>query len=243
MAVSQGSASAAMTAATCSSASEMLPCRARNSAASAWQRTGTSVAAGSVVVSNRDFVLARYNSDGTLDSTFGVSGTVTTDFAGGDDMANALVVQTDGKLVAAGSALMSNIDFALARYNTDGTLDTGFGAGGTVTTDFAGMADAASALVVRGGMLVAAGSATAPTDPGSFNDFALARYNPNGTLDAGFGAGGKVTTDITGNGFYSRDRANALAVQDDGKLVAAGDAAANLRVGVSDFGMVRYRAL
>jgi uncharacterized delta-60 repeat protein len=205
------------------------------------QTDGKLVVAGFAVA---DFVLARYNPDGTPDTTFGVGGTVTTDFAGSSDLASALVVQTDGRLVAAGEAFLpvGSYDFALARYNTDGTLDTGFGTGGKVTTDFAGMSDAAFALVVHGDMLVAAGSATEPTDPGSLNDFALAKYNPNGTLDEGFGSGGKVTTDITGSGFYSRDRANALAVQDDGKLVAAGTAGENLRHGFSDFGLARYRA-
>jgi uncharacterized delta-60 repeat protein len=202
------------------------------------QADGKLVAAGSVVVSNNDFALARYNSDGTLDTAFGVGGTVTTDFAGMFDVANALVAQTDGKLVAAGSAVVSNDDFALARYNSDGTLDTGFGAGGKATTDFAGRFDAANALIVQSGMLVAAGTATID----SSSDFALARYNQNGTLDAGFGTGGKVTTDITGNGLYKGDGAHALAVQADGKLVAAGYAANNLKGGISDFGLVRYRA-
>ena len=205
------------------------------------QTDGKLVTAGG----NGDFVLARYDSDGTLDTTFGVGGTVTTDFAGGYDAANALVVQADGKLVAAGLAVVPVVDsdFALARYNSDGTLDTGFGTGGKVTTDFAGRGDWASALVVQNGMLVAAGSTTGPaTYYVSHTDFALARYNPNGTLDAGFGTGGKVTTDITGSSGYAGDQANALAVQENGKLVAAGDADRNRKVGLSDFGLVRYRA-
>jgi hypothetical protein len=70
----------------------------------------------------------------------------------------------------------------------------------------------------------------------------LGGADPNGTLDAGFGNGGKVSTDITPDNLYSFDRANALAVQGDGKLVAAGMAGENLRFGVSDFGLVRYRA-
>jgi uncharacterized delta-60 repeat protein len=192
-----------------------------------------------------DFVLVRYDSDGTLDITFGAGGTVTTDFAGGYDGAYALVVQADGKLVAAGVAAVPVVgsDFALARYNSDGTLDTGFGTGGKVTTDFAGKGDWAHALVVQNGMLVAAGTTTGPTTYNiSYTDFALARYNPNGTLDAGFGTGGKVTTDITGSSGYAGDQANALAVQENGKLVAAGDADRNRKLGLSDFGLVRYQA-
>ncbi|HEX5880137.1 MAG TPA: delta-60 repeat domain-containing protein, partial [Actinomycetota bacterium] len=150
-------------------------------------------------------------------------GTVTTDIGGGDDVARALAVQADGKLVAAGVApTATGSDFALARYNPNGTLDASFGAGGTVTTDLIG---GANALVVQAdGKLVAAGVAG--------QDFGLARYNPNGTLDASFGAGGTVTTDIAGDS----DAAQALAVQADGKLVAAGGAGPG-----GDFALARYR--
>jgi uncharacterized delta-60 repeat protein len=98
-----------------------------------------------------------------LDPSFGTGGTVTTDLIGGAD---ALVVQVDGKLVAAGVA---GEDFGLARYNPNGTLDPSFGTGGTVTTDFAGTSDNAFALAVQAdGKLVAAG--------GAGSDFAMARY-------------------------------------------------------------------
>jgi uncharacterized delta-60 repeat protein len=177
------------------------------------------------------FALARYNPDGTLDTTFGTGGTVTTDFPGGGD-ANALAVQADGKLVAAGSTEFFAVDFAVARYNPDGSLDTSFGTGGQVVTDVDGT-DRASALALQGGKLVAGGlsfSATAGTN----GDFGLVRYNPDGTLDTSFGAGGKVTTDFVG----FTDWAFALAVQ-GGKLVAAGRAGFE---GNDDFGLVRYNA-
>jgi uncharacterized delta-60 repeat protein len=124
-----------------------------------------------------DFALARYRQNGTLDPTFGAGGKVTTDVSGGalggDDLVNALVVQ-DGRLVAAGFAFPgSSFDFAVARYRQNGTLDAAFGAGGTVTTDFAGGEDRAEALVVQGGRLVAAGS-TITASAGQ--KFALARY-------------------------------------------------------------------
>lgn len=106
---------------------------------------------------------------GDLDPSFGTGGTVTTTDLPGP--ANALVVQADGKLVAAGAAPgPGQGNFGLARYNANGALDPSFGTGGKVTTDFA---DEANALVVQGGKLVAGGSAS--TTP--FNrDFALARY-------------------------------------------------------------------
>jgi uncharacterized delta-60 repeat protein len=177
------------------------------------------------------FALARYNPDGTLDTTFGTGGKVTTDFPGGGD-ANALAVQADGKLVAAGSTEFFAVDFAVARYNPDGSLATSFGTGGQVVTDVDGT-DRASALALQGGKLVAGGlsfSATAGTN----GDFGLVRYNPDGTLDTSFGAGGRVTTDFVG----FTDWAFALAVQ-GGKLVAAGRAGFE---GNDDFGLVRYNA-
>jgi uncharacterized delta-60 repeat protein len=138
------------------------------------QADGKLVLAGFAVgpAGSFDFALARYNPDGTLDPSFGTGGTVTTDFANGDDFARALVVQANGKLVAAGPATTATgQDFALARYNPDGTLDPNFGTGGTVTTDFAG-GDLADALVMQAdSKLVAAGEAGLLCC-----DFALVRY-------------------------------------------------------------------
>ena len=161
------------------------------------------------------FALARYNPDGTLDPTFGSGGKVVTAI-GSVGGARALALQPDGKLVAAGwSDGGSNYDFTLARYNPDGSLDSGFGSGGVVTTAIGSGWDVAYALVLQpDGKLVAAGD----SDNGSNHDFALARYNPNGTLDSGFGSGGVVTTAI-GSGWAT---AYALALQPDGRLVAAG---------------------
>jgi uncharacterized delta-60 repeat protein len=191
------------------------------------QADGKLVVAGSAFTgAGVDFAVARYNPDGTLDANFGTGGKVTTDFAGGFDQANALIVQADGKLVVAGSTEFTAIDFALARYNPDGTLDASFGTGGQVVTDLGGT-DRAFALAVQGGKLVAAGL-TFTTN----GDFGLVRYNADGTLDASFGAGGKVTTDFAG----FTDWAFALAVQ-GGKLVAAGRAGFE---GNDDFALVRY---
>jgi uncharacterized delta-60 repeat protein len=162
---------------------------------------------------------------GDLDPTFGSGGKVTTD-VGGSDGAQAVAIQGDGKVVAAGLGNFAGPgtgDFALARYNPDGSLDTSFGSGGKVTTDFGGF-DAASAVAIQpDGKIIAAGRS------GS-GDFALARYNPDGSLDSSFGSGGKVTTDF--GGF---DSAFGVALQADGKIVAAGQGASS-----GDFALARY---
>jgi uncharacterized delta-60 repeat protein len=177
---------------------------------------------------------------GDLDPTFGSGGRVLTDLGGGDG-ASALVVQPDGKVVAAGGSTVnfalaryhpdgsllvaagaSTENFALARYHPDGSLDSGFGNGGVVLTDF-GAASGAEALVLQpDAKLVAAGRI-------SFlgtRDFALARYNADGSLDTSFDGDGRVLTDFGGP-------ARALLLQPDGKLVAAGRS-------FTDFALVRY---
>ena len=194
----------------------------------ALQPDGRIVVAGS---SGFDFALARYNPDGSLDSSFGVGGKVTTDFSGTgrfEEEAHAVALQPDGKIVVAGTADEvgpGDFDFALARYNLDGSLDSSFGVAGLVLTDLNGNGsfDEASALVLQpDGKIVVAGSVEAPRGPGlGFGvDFALARYNPDGSLDSSFGVAGVVLTDLNGNGSF--DRAHAVALQPDGKIVVAG---------------------
>ncbi|PYE47913.1 putative Ig domain-containing protein, partial [Deinococcus yavapaiensis] len=195
------------------------------------QSDGKLVAAGYAVNgSSWDVALVRYNSNGTLDTTFGSNGKVITPIGTSDDIASALVVQSDGKLVAAGYTYNgTTYDFALVRYNSNGTLDTTFGSGGKITTPIGTSDDIASALVVQSdGKLVAAGYAN-----DSNTDVALVRYNSNGTLDTTFGSGGKITTPIGTSGGI----ANALVVQSDGKLVAAGYA---VNGWTYDFALVRY---
>jgi uncharacterized delta-60 repeat protein len=209
---------------------------------------GTSIAAASALVRQPDgrlvaagysypgspsvFALARYNPDGSLDTSFNGTGKVTTTIGTSGDFAHALVLQPDGKLVAAGeSATGSQYGFALARYNPGGSLDTSFNGTGKVTTAF-GAADSAHALVLQpDGKLVAAGSSLA----GSQFVFALARYNPNGSLDTSFNGTGKVTTAFG----TSQDEVDALVLQPDGKLVAAGFS----KVGSQNvFALARYNA-
>jgi uncharacterized delta-60 repeat protein len=154
---------------------------------------------------------------GILDNTFGTNGVVTTGINNIDDEINALKVQGDGKIVAAGQSLLGSgvNQFALVRYNTDGSLDTTFGTGGIVTTQIGTGGCIADALVIQtDNKMLAAGYAAI----GSVNQFALVRYNTDGSLDTTFGTGGIVTTTISDYG----DGISDLGLQSDGKLVAAG---------------------
>ena len=181
-----------------------------------------------------DVALARYNADGSLDTSFGVGGKVITDF-GGHDESTAVVALPDGRVVIAGFTITfdGRENVILARYQADGSLDSTFGVGGKVVTDVPGIAKAFALAVQPDGKLVVAGIAGQL----GYDDlnFALARYNPDGSLDTSFGAGGTVNSDIDG----TNDQANALAVLANGKLVTAGVAADPL-TGRSDTALARY---
>ena len=179
-----------------------------------------------------DFGLARYNTDGTPDITFGTGGKVTTDFGGTFDLALDVAIQADSKIVAAGFTDASGTrDFALARYNANGSLDVNFGPGGRVTTNFGGTRDQANGLAIQADdKIVAAGVSNAS----GARDFALARYNTDGTLDISFGTGGRVTTDFGGG-----DGGNAVAFEPKGKIVVAGSSNAS---STFDFALARYSA-
>ncbi|WP_300329058.1 DUF4347 domain-containing protein, partial [Accumulibacter sp.] len=161
--------------------------------------------------SNSDFALVRYNTDGSLDASFGSGGKVTTAIGSGNEQAMGLAVQADGRIVLAG---WSGSDFALARYNTDGSLDASFGTGGKVVTSYGANSGAYSVAVQPDGKIVLAGSIW----NGSNYDVAVLRYNTNGTLDAGFGSAGKVTTAVGTGHDFSYD----LALQADGRIVLTG---------------------
>jgi len=182
------------------------------------QPDGKIVAAGTTYhETDYDFALARYNADGTLDTTFNSNGTVSTPIGTSDDIAFSLVLQQDGKVIAAGATYNgSDEDFALARYKTDGNLDTSFNSTGTVTTALGAGDDVAySVLLQPDSQIVAAGYSYRGPD----NDFALARYNTDGTLDSTFGDQGVVRTDFD-NG--STEQAYAAAITPKGKIVLAG---------------------
>lgn len=173
----------------------------------------------------QDFGLARFKPNGQLDDTFGNGGRVITAIGSGQSTLGVrdLVIQGDGKILVAGFA---NFKFALARYNSDGSLDPGFGSG---SGKVLGPDGAAAAVVIQcDGKIVAADSSTF-TD----SDFRLVRFNTDGALDNSFGNQGIVSTDFGGS-----DHATALMLQSDCKLVAAG---INRRFGhYDDFALARY---
>ncbi len=177
--------------------------------------------------SDDDFALVRYNSDGSLDTTFGTDGIVTTDL-GDYDYGYAMVIASDNQIIVAGYTGSDNVDFALVRYNSDGSLDTTFDTDGKVTTDL-GSNDYGRALALQAdGKIVVAGYT------GNDNvDFALVRYNSDGSLDTTFDTDGQVTTDLGGE-----DNGLALAVQADGKLLVAGSSGTDN----DDFVLVRYNS-
>jgi uncharacterized delta-60 repeat protein len=182
--------------------------------------------------SNDDFALVRYNTDGTLDTTFDSDGKVTTATGSGNDEALSVAIDSDGKIVAAGLSYNgSNFDFALVRYNTDGTLDTTFDSDGKVITAIGGSNDYALVVAIQSdGKIVVAGYSRSG---GSNDDFALVRYNTDGSLDTSFDSDGKVTTAIGG----SNDYAWSVTIQSDGKIVAAGHSYMSSNY---DFTLARY---
>jgi len=184
---------------------------------------------------NNDFALARYNTNGSLDNTFDGDGKLTTDFGSGNDQPNALAIQSDGKIVVAGLASNgTNDDFALARYNTNGTLDNTFDGDGKLTTDFSSGIDRGFGVTIQSdGKIVVAGFVRIGTNN---DDFALARYNTDGTLDNTFDGDGKLTTAIGS----TNDQAYAIALQSDGKIVAAGAAQLGSSFDERNFALARY---
>jgi uncharacterized delta-60 repeat protein/uncharacterized repeat protein (TIGR01451 family) len=181
------------------------------------------IVVGGYAVNNsgdKDFALVRYNYDGTLDTTFGAGGKVTTDFNGTSDRIWAVTLQSDGKIVAAGETVSSVFagtnDIAIARYNgTDGSLDLTFGGTGKVTTDHGGGANnSAYAVTMSGTNIVVAG-----TENVSGNlDFMVARYTTAGLLDPTFGTLGVATTGFSGG----NDVARAVAIDSGGNVVVGG---------------------
>jgi len=180
--------------------------------------------------SGNDFAIARFNGNGTLDSSFGAGGVVMLDMGSDSDSVNAIAVQGDGKIVVAGETTRSatSTDFALARLNSNGSLDATFGSGGTVVTDLSGDTDQLNAMkIAADGSIVVGGWSYVD----GFPQFTLARYSNLGAMmgnaSASFAMG------------YSQ--AQSIALASDGSVYAGG-MLYDFSTGQRDFGVAHFMA-
>ncbi len=211
-------------------------------AALAVQSDGRIVVAANVTAADgsRQIGVARLAPNGALDPTFGINGRVITSFPGIANLAEALAIQSDGKIVVAGSTVEVAVgpvnvrgDMAIVRFNANGSLDTSFGNGGLAKARFGQRFDSANAVAIQGdGKIVAAGIATFFFNP----RFGLARFNTDGSLDTSFDFDGKVDSPFGGGEIGIGSFATALSVLADGRIVAAGT------VGTNRLALVRYQA-
>lgn len=197
------------------------------------QKDGKIVVAGNVWNgSNADIAVARYNADGSIDSTFSSDGVLQTDIGNNEDNGKSIAIQSNGKIIVVGSTYnYANTDFVVIRYNADGTFDNTFGTNGILTANIGGNDDAAGVAIQADGKIVVTGSMYQFNDYDYSNtDFATIRYNSNGTLDNTFGKNGVVTTDLGNN-----DIAHAIIIESNGKIIVGGSSN-------SRFAVVRYTA-
>lgn len=204
------------------------------------QPDGKIVVAGQALFSSASskIMVMRYNANGTLDSSFDGDGIVLTDIFGFHSNATAVAVQPDGKIVAGGYGITpntSNSDFALVRYNTDGSPDTSFDGDGIVTTPVLAFDDYITDIVIQpDGKILAGGYSDTSENPIGFQDFALARFNANGSLDATFKGGGKFTYDFGGSEFVRE-----VLLQPDGQIIIAGSYG-NVGSTSGQFALIRF---
>ena len=179
-----------------------------------------------------DLAVARYNTNGSLDTSFGSRGVVLTDISSGAEYASSVAIQTDGKIVVTGYTYFGYY-FVVVRYNPNGSLDTTFNGTGKVITPIDNAYSFARSVAIQAdGKIVVAGNSGNSSDPDLNHPFTLVRYNTNGSLDTSFAHDGIVTTWVDS----SYGAAYAVAIQADGKIVAAGNCCSN------DLAVVRYNA-
>ena len=171
-----------------------------------------------------NFVIAKYNENDTLDTTFGNSGytsinfgTISNNLLVSEDSLSCLEIQADGKIVAGGFTYYNQSDFVLVRLNSNGSLDTSFGANGRVITDFGAGEEIRSIQILANGEIIASGNYYFNSD--SNQRIAIAKYNANGSLDTAFGTAGKTLFDINSN---QEVFVNSTELQSDNKLFVTG---------------------
>lgn len=203
----------------------------------ALQPDGKILLAGSVANAGTlwDYAVRRYNSDGSPDTTFGTGGLVSMDYGVQDEGALDLALQPDGKIILVGPA-----SFTVIRLNANGALDSTFGTNGKVTAT-QGVSDNATSVVVQpNGKILVGGRSLMPPATYFSHDFALMRFNSDGSLDSTFDSDGKIHTNLAGpdiNNEGPDEGIVALAIQPDGKVVAAGTFESH---GARYFALARY---
>lgn len=200
---------------------------------------------GKVVVGRRnesasdDFSVLRFNADGSLDASFDGDGRTSLDYPGIKGTTHVVLLQPDGKIVAAGTARNTAVNegtnFGLARYNPDGSVDPSFGVEGVVIHDLGGRNEISSIVQLADGRLVVAGSTDRGT--GACDDMAFAGFTADGRLDESFGTEGEVILDFHGSN--GCDRVHWLVEQPDGMLLAVGEATPSKTFTTEDMAVVR----
>lgn len=195
------------------------------------QSDGKILVAGTMATGSgeQDFCIVRFNADGSPDRNFGGTGFIFIDLVKTNDAAHSIAVLPDGKILVAGYSQDLNMhsDFAIARLTPTGELDETFGLGGHITTDIDDLGDEVNDMLVQDdGKILLAGSTRS-------GQFALARYNSNGTPDTLFGINEIMTTSPTGN-----DHCFAVTEQHNGKIIAAGTSKRSNK----DFTIARFNA-
>lgn len=194
------------------------------------QPDGKIVVTGNGYASPQDFTVVRYNPDGSLDNSFDGDGIVTLSLSDAGEFSNAIALQSDGKIVVAGDAIVDGeYHFGVVRLNTDGSPDNTFNGSGTVILDSTRSATAVA--IQSDGRIVIAGDATSDT----FFDFCTVRLNADGSPDTDWGSGGKVYSDMGGNADFPQD----IKIQPDGKILVAGYGSLDFGYGVE---MIRYNS-
>ncbi|WP_232705505.1 T9SS type A sorting domain-containing protein [Epilithonimonas sp. JDS] len=187
--------------------------------------------------SNRvDFIVIRLNADGSLDTSFNNTGKLTIAFGTGEDVAKAVTIQSDGKILVAGESFTGSYkDIAVARINTNGTLDTTFSDDGKLTTDVLGNDDYVRDIAInKDGKFAVTGYSYGPS---SAADFAVVKYNTNGSLDTSFSVDGKQVITLGPN----NDNPIGIAFQNDNKIIVGGAYFSSIN-NRDDFAIIRLNA-
>jgi uncharacterized delta-60 repeat protein len=178
--------------------------------------------------------LVRYNQNGSIDKTFGINGEVVID-ANISSTLHAIVLTTDNKIITAGS---DSKNFEIVKLNNNGSFDSSFGINGKVSTNFLGKDDEAYSVAIEpNNKIVAVG--TAFEQSGETTRIAVARYNPDGSLDSSFSYDGKVAKNIS---YYHFDDGYSVILQPNGKIVVTGDSYTNPGTALTDFILIRFKS-